>query len=89
MKIRKIKARGGHTLADISDKKKKKKLMEAYTGGRIQKEKGQIKGDLNLGNVWEQKKEKPGGGEFTQGDIYKQEREKLEGAYTGGCIKTC
>lgn len=52
MKIRKIKARGGHTLADISDKKKKKKkLMEAYTRGRIQKEKEQIKGDLNLGNV--------------------------------------
>lgn len=88
MKIRKIKARGGHTLADISDKKKKKKLMEAYTEGRIQKEKEQIKGDLNLGNVWEQKKEKLGG-EFTQGDIYKQEREKLAGAYTGEYIKTC
>ena len=32
MKIRKIKARGGHTLADISDKKKKKKKKKADGG---------------------------------------------------------
>ena len=39
MKIRKIKARGGHTLADISDKKKKKKADGGLHRGMYTKRK--------------------------------------------------
>ena len=60
--------------------------MEAYTGGRIQKEKEQIKGDLNLGNVWEQKKEKLGGGGNLHRETYTNKKEKSWRGLTPGGV---
>lgn len=59
--------------------------MEAYTGGRIQEEKEQIKGDLNLGNVWEQKKEKLGGGNLHR-ETYTNKKEKSWRGLTPGGV---
>lgn len=57
--------------------------METYTGGRIQKEKKQIKGDLNLGNVWEQKKEKLGGN-LHRGTYTNKKEKSWRGLTPGG-----